>query len=156
MTDATNAVSLDLPAYLRRIGHTGDLMPSRATLDALHHEVWQPPDVAGRHEARHVRIGEDGEDHRLRLVGEHVLRRVAAPERRHLHQHRKAGFATGDVIEDALGAGVGVLTDEEIVDPIARHEPLDRGRKPVQRGPFQDRRSGSPAARILRAAARWS
>ena len=36
MGAAVDPVPLDLPAYLARIGYTGDLAPTRATLDALH------------------------------------------------------------------------------------------------------------------------
>jgi N-hydroxyarylamine O-acetyltransferase len=36
MTGAPASTHLDLDAYLHRIGHAGDLRPSRATLDALH------------------------------------------------------------------------------------------------------------------------
>ena len=68
----------------------------------------------------------------------------------------KAGIASGDVVEDALGAGVGALADDEIVDAIAGREPLGQGGAPVHLSPLQDRRSGSPAARSLRAAVTWS
>ncbi len=36
MTGVTQPVALDLDAYLRRIEYAGDLVPTRATLDALH------------------------------------------------------------------------------------------------------------------------
>ena len=36
MTDAVDSAALDLAAYLDRIGYSGDLAPSRATLNALH------------------------------------------------------------------------------------------------------------------------
>ena len=36
MNDPAGSVPFDLAAYLRRIGYAGELLPSRATLDALH------------------------------------------------------------------------------------------------------------------------
>ena len=120
---------------------------------ALHHQIGSPAQIPGGDEARDVRAAERRQDHRFRLVAKQALRGLAGLEPRHLHEQGEPRLRPGRAVDHALGAGVDRLPDDEVVDLLPRPQPLGGGSAP-DHGVPRAKRSGSPAARTFRAAAR--